>query len=73
LGDEHYALRAARAHAWSHYEGGDIERARDLYEEIARRARETHDPFPEGVAGVSRASPRPRALQDAVSLAEQSY
>ena len=28
LGDEYYELRAARAHAWSYYEGGDLERAR---------------------------------------------
>ena len=47
---EHYALRAARAHAWAYYEGGDLERARELYEEIIRQAREAHDPFPEGVA-----------------------
>ena len=42
LGDEHYELRAARAHAWSYYEAGDLERSRELYEDILRRARATH-------------------------------
>lgn len=61
LGDNHYALRAARAHAWAHYEGGDLERARQLYEEIIPQAREAQDPFPEGIAcGASRASPSTR-------------
>jgi hypothetical protein len=36
LGDEYYELRAARASAWAFYEGGELDRSRELYE----------DPFP---------------------------
>ena len=59
LGDEHYALRAARAHAWAYFEGGDLERARELYEEIIRQARKTHDAFPGDSAGHARQHRRP--------------
>jgi ATP/maltotriose-dependent transcriptional regulator MalT len=50
LGDEHYEMRAARAHAWAYYEGGDLERSRELYEEILPRARATHHEFVEAIA-----------------------
>jgi hypothetical protein len=75
LGDQHYALRAARAHAWAHYEGGELERARTLYEAIIREAREAHDPFPEGIAlailgDIALDQGR---VQDAVSLTTESY
>jgi predicted ATPase/DNA-binding SARP family transcriptional activator len=74
LGDEHYALRATRGLALSHYEGGDIERARMLYEEIITAAREANDPFAEGaalwdLAGIAADEGR---LEDAVPLVEES-
>jgi non-specific serine/threonine protein kinase len=50
LGDEHYELRAARAHAWSYYEAGDLERSRELYEDILPRARASHHEFVEAIA-----------------------
>ncbi|HET7353144.1 MAG TPA: BTAD domain-containing putative transcriptional regulator [Gaiellaceae bacterium] len=50
LGDEYYELRAARAHAWSYYEGGDLERSRELYEEVLRRAHATHHQLVEAIA-----------------------
>jgi tetratricopeptide (TPR) repeat protein len=75
LGDEHYALRAARAHAWAYYEGGDLERAQALNEEIIPQAREAHDPFPEGVALVSLSdiALEQGRLDDPISLAQDSY
>jgi hypothetical protein len=48
LGDRHYALRAVCWLGQAHYEGGDLERTRELCEEIVREARLQHDPFPEG-------------------------
>jgi predicted ATPase/DNA-binding SARP family transcriptional activator len=50
LGDEHYALRAARAHGWAYYEGGDLERARELFEYILRQTRVTQHEFAEATA-----------------------
>jgi tetratricopeptide (TPR) repeat protein len=50
LGDEHYELRAARAHAWAYYEGGDLERARELNEELLPRARGAQHGFAEATA-----------------------
>jgi predicted ATPase len=75
LGDRHYALRAARAHAWAHYEGGDLERARELSEEIIREARVAHDPFPEGIAlcFLTDIALDQGRVEDAVSPAESSY
>jgi non-specific serine/threonine protein kinase len=75
LGDLHYALRAARAHAWAHYQCGDLERTRELSEEIIREAQAAHDPFPEGIALaflVDIALDQGR-VEDAVSPAESSY
>lgn len=68
-------LGPRRLPAWAHYEGGDLERARTLYEEIIREAREAHDPFPEGIAlGIlgDIALDQGR-LQDAVSLTTEGY
>jgi non-specific serine/threonine protein kinase len=75
LGDRHYALRAARAHAWAHYEGGSLDRARALYEEILSEAQEAHDPFPEGIAlGIlSDVALDQGRVQDAVPLATDSH
>jgi predicted ATPase/class 3 adenylate cyclase len=75
LGDEHYALRAARAHAWAYYEGGELERARGLYEEIIPQAREAHDPFPEGIAlgHLSDIALDQGRVEDAVLLATDAY
>jgi tetratricopeptide (TPR) repeat protein len=75
LGDEHYALRAARAHAWAYYEGGELERAREVDEEIVREAREAHDPFPEAVAlgHLGNIALDQGRLQDAVGLTQHAY
>jgi predicted ATPase/DNA-binding SARP family transcriptional activator len=75
LGDRHYALRAAAWDAWAYYEGGDLERARELSEEILLEARMEHDPFPEGVALAFLAdiAVDQGRVQDAVSAAESSY
>jgi predicted ATPase len=74
LGDEHYALRATRGLASAHYQGGDVDRARVLYEEIIHTAREANDSFAEGaalwdLAGIAADEGR---LEDAVPLAEES-
>jgi tetratricopeptide (TPR) repeat protein len=75
LGDRHYALRAARAHAWAHYEGGDLDRAGVLYEAIIGEAREAHDPFPEGDAlGIlGDIAVDQGRVQEAVSPTTESY
>jgi predicted ATPase len=75
LGDSHYALRAARAHAWAYYEGGDLARARQLNEEIVSLAREAHDPLPQGIAldGLAGIALDQGRLDDAVRLVEESY
>jgi hypothetical protein len=43
-------LRAARAHAWAYYEGGDLASARELFEDILPRARATHHELVEAIA-----------------------
>jgi len=43
LGDEHWTLQASRRLAWSYEELGDLERARQIQEDILRRARATDD------------------------------
>jgi predicted ATPase len=76
LGDRHYALRAAAWYASGHYyEGGDLERTRELSEEIIREARLEHDPFLEGFAlGTLAAIALDQGrIQDAASPAESSY
>jgi predicted ATPase len=75
LGDRHYALKATGFRAWAHYGGGDLERARELGEEILREARMEHDPFHEGfvlgfLADIAHDQGR---VQDAVAPAESSY
>ena len=75
VGDQHYALRAARAHAWAYYEGGDLDRARALYEELNREAQEAHDPLPEGIelsvlADIALDQGR---VEEAVPLAKDCY
>ena len=75
LGDQPAALRAAAFHAWAFYEGGDLERARELSEEVIREARLVHDPFREGFAlsllgGIALDQGR---VEDAVSPTESSY
>jgi predicted ATPase len=43
LGDEHWTLQASRRLAWSYEELGDAERARQIQEDILRRARASGD------------------------------
>jgi predicted ATPase/DNA-binding SARP family transcriptional activator len=74
LGDEYYELRAARAHAWAFYGGGNLESARALNEDVLRRARATHHEFAEAVAlahltDIAVAQGR---VADAVSLLTES-
>ena len=75
LGDQHYALRAARAHAWAHYESGNLDRARALDEQILCEAREAHDPFPEGIAlgELADVALDQGRVQDAVPLTTDSH
>ena len=75
LGDEHYALRAARAHAWAYYESGDLERSRELYEEILPRARATHHELVEAIAldGLAEIAADEGRFVDAVSMLEESH
>ena len=75
LGDEYYALRAARAHAWAYYEGGDLERSRKLYEDILPRARATHHELVEAIALFSLAeiAADEGRVADAVPLLKESH
>ena len=75
LGDEHYELRAARAHAWSYYEGGDLERSRKLYEDILPRARSTHHELVEAIALFSLAeiAADEGRVADAIPLLKESH
>jgi ATP/maltotriose-dependent transcriptional regulator MalT len=75
VGDEHYAQRATRSLAWAYYEGGDVERAREVAEGKFRQARETGDTYIQGVrlsqlADYATAQGR---LEDAVSLLTESH
>ena len=56
-------------------EGGDLERTRELCEEIVREARMEHDPFPEGfaLAILADIALDQGRVEDAVSPAESSY
>jgi len=75
LGDEHYELRAARAHAWAYYEGGDLERARELNEELLPRARAAQHEFAEATALAQLAdiAVDEGRVADAVSLLNESH
>src|SRR5262245_16397489 len=75
LGDEYYALRAARARAWAYYEGGDLERARELSEDILCQTRGTQHEFVEGVAYglLGDIAVDEGRFADAVSLLKESY
>ena len=75
LGDEYYALRAARAHAWAYYEAGDLERSRKLYEDILPRARATHHELVEAIALFSLAeiAADEGRVADAVPLLKESH
>ena len=75
LGDRHYALRAACWHASAHYQGGDLERTRELSEELLREARMEHDPFPEGFAlgTLADIALDQGRVQDVLAPAESSY
>jgi predicted ATPase len=75
LGDEHYALRAARAHGWSFYEGGDLERARELFEDILRQVRVTRHEFAEAnaLSMLADIAVDEGRVADAVSLVKQSH
>jgi predicted ATPase len=75
LGDEHYALRAARAHGWAFYEGGDLKRAGELFEDILRQVRVTQHEFAEAnalsmLADIAIDEGR---VADAVSLVKESH
>ena len=74
FGDEHYELRAARAHAWSFYEDGNLDHARELYEDVCHRAHATHNELVEAVALsvlAEIAADEGRVVQ-AVSMMEES-
>ena len=75
VGDVHYALRAARAHAWAYYEGGDLESARKLYEDILCEARATHHKLVEAIAlsSLAEIAVDEGRLADAVSMQKQSH
>lgn len=75
IGDEHYALRAARAHAWAYWEGGDLESAGKLYEVILCEARATHHKLVEAIAlsSLAEIAADDGRLADAASMLEQSY
>jgi tetratricopeptide (TPR) repeat protein len=74
LGDEYYELRAARAHAWAYYEGGDLERSTELYEGILPRARAGHHELVEAIALFSLAeiAADEGRLAEAVPMLEES-
>ena len=59
----------------AHYRGGDLERTRELSEEILREARLEHDPFNEGFAlsTLAEIALDQGQVQEAVSPAESSY
>jgi tetratricopeptide (TPR) repeat protein len=75
LGDEHYELRAARAHAWSYYEAGDLDRARELYEDILPRARATHHELVEAIAlsVLAEIAADEERVADALPMLEESH
>jgi ATP/maltotriose-dependent transcriptional regulator MalT len=75
LDDEYYALRAARAQAWSYYEGGELERSRELYAGILPRARETGHQMVEAVAlyGLADIAADEGRFADAVSMLKESH
>jgi tetratricopeptide (TPR) repeat protein len=75
FGDEYYELRAARAHAWAYYEGGDLDSARELYEDILPRARATHHELVEAIALFSLAeiAADEGRVADAIPMLEQSH
>jgi predicted ATPase/DNA-binding SARP family transcriptional activator len=74
LGDEHYELRAARAHAYSYYEGGDLERSKELYENILPRARAAQHQLVEAIAlsCLAEIAADEGRFGDAISMLEQS-
>ena len=75
LGDEHYALRAARAHGWAHYEAGDLERARELFEDILGQTRVTPHELVEAIAlsQLADIAVDEGRVEDAVSLLKKSH
>ena len=75
LGNEHYALRAARAQAWAFYEGGDLDRSRELNEDVLGRARATHDMLPVGIAlsHLTDIASDEGRLEDAVSMMSEGH
>jgi predicted ATPase/class 3 adenylate cyclase len=75
LGDQHYALRAARALAWAYEELGDLERSRQVAEDTLREARGTHDEWIQGVVlnQLAACAVGEGRLDDAVSLLKESY
>ena len=74
-GDEHYALRASRSLGWAYYEGGDLEHARELFEENLRQARAAHDEYIQGISlsQLADIAVDERRLEDAVSMLTESY
>lgn len=75
LGDEHYELRAARAHAWSYYEAADLDRSKELYEDILSRARATHHEFVEAIAlgQLADIAVDEARVAEAISLLKESH
>jgi predicted ATPase len=74
-GDEHYALRATRSVGWAHYEGGDLDRAREIIEENLRQANAAHDEYIQGVSlrQLAEIAVDERRFEDAVSMLTESY
>jgi tetratricopeptide (TPR) repeat protein len=74
-GDEHYALRATRSQGWAYYEGGELDHARELFEENLRQATAAHDEFIQGVSLFQLAdiAVDERRLEDAISMLTEGY
>jgi tetratricopeptide (TPR) repeat protein len=74
-GDEHYALRATRSLGWAYYEGGDLEHARELFEENLRRTNAAHDEYIQGISlsQLADIAVDERRFEDAVSMLMESY
>ena len=74
-GDEHYTLRASRSVGWAYYEGGDLQRARDVIEENLRQANAAQDGYMQGVSlrQLAEIAVDERRFEDALSMLTESY
>ena len=68
-------MRAARAHGWAHYEAGDLERARELFEDILGQTRVTPHELVEAIAlsQLADIAVDEGRVEDAVSLLKKSH